>query len=92
MPAAAFALNQYRRGALGVRTADNEQTTASLGQTEELSIQKPVRPPIAEVGHRTDELRKVAAGMAGPEALDVLEDEPPGAVPIDELEEGQSEA
>jgi hypothetical protein len=51
MPLAALALKEYRGGAVGSKTADNEHSTAALGDSEVASIQSSPRHAIPEPFH-----------------------------------------
>jgi hypothetical protein len=51
MPLAAFALKEYFGGAVGSKTADNEHSTAPLGDSEVPSVQSSPRHAIPEPVH-----------------------------------------
>ena len=57
IPTAAVGLKQYasRCGSGVSKTSDNDDSTASLGNSEELSVQHSVREPIPEFSQRPDD-------------------------------------
>ena len=60
MPAQAFPLKKYRRGTPPVsKMSDNEDATASLGHSEELSVQHSPGATIPEFRQRPDDGTKV---------------------------------
>ena len=60
MPRQAVALKKYRCGTLpDSKMSDNEHTAASLGQSEVLSVQDSVGPPIPELCQPSEEGAKV---------------------------------
>jgi hypothetical protein len=54
------------------KTCDNEDTTASLGNSEPLSVKNPPISPIPHVGQRLDEAAKVFAVRGGQYTRDIL--------------------
>lgn len=66
IPAHAFAESEYlaRCGPVVSKTSDNEHTLAPLGQSEELSVQDSVGPPIPEVSQRPEDGSKVPSVVA----------------------------
>jgi hypothetical protein len=68
----------FDRSPLVSKTSDNEHATASLGDSEELSVQNPVGEPIPEVGQVLEDLPEVLAAGDGKEARDVFAKEPAG--------------
>src|SRR5690606_27840575 len=58
--------------------SDNEHTAASLGQSEVLSVQRSVGPPIPELLQRPEEGSKVPSSVRRQDAGDVLPDQPAG--------------
>lgn len=81
MPRHAVALKKYRCGTSPVsKTSDNEHTAASLGHSEELSVQNPVGEPIPELAQHPEEGSKVPSFVAGQDAGDVLPNQPAGAI------------
>jgi len=60
IPAQAFALKKYRRGTAPVsKMSDNEDATASLGHSEELSVQHSPGATIPEFRQRPDDGAKI---------------------------------
>ena len=60
IPAQAFALKKYRRGTAPVsKMSDNEDATASLGHSEELSVQHSPGATIPELRQRPDDGAKI---------------------------------
>ena len=75
MPRQAVALKKYRCGTSPVsKTSDNEHTAASLGHSEELSVQNSVGEPIPELAQEPEEGAKVPSSVAGQDAGDVFPD------------------
>ena len=72
MLAAALAESEYLLGTSASRTCDNEHATASLGDTEVLTIQNPVGPPVAEVGQRPENDSEIPSRIRGEESGDIL--------------------
>jgi hypothetical protein len=65
IPAQAFALKKYRSGTSPVtKISDNEDTTASLGNSEVLSVQDSVGPPVPEFSQRPKDGAKVPSFVA----------------------------
>ena len=80
IPAQALALKKYRDGRLPVSsTSDNEDATAALGHSEELSVQNPVRDPIPEFHQRAEHGSKRPPSVNRQDTGDVFPDEPPGS-------------
>src|SRR4051794_24334293 len=72
-----MALKKYRCGTAPVsRMSDNEDATASLGDSEVLSVQDPVGPPVPEFPQRPEEGSKVPSSVRRQDAGDVLPDDP----------------
>lgn len=69
---------------------DNKDTTASLGNSEVLSVKHPVGPPIPEFCQSTEELSESISSI-GKDAGDVFPDHPAGAALCNEAKEGESE-
>jgi len=60
MPAQALAVKKYRDGRSPVsKMSDNEDPTAALGDSEELSVQNSPGEPIPELAQRPEEAAKV---------------------------------
>ena len=78
IPAQAFALKKYRRGTPPVsKMSDNEDATASLGHSEELSVQHSPGATIPEFRQRPDDGAKVPPAVRGQNTGDVFPDDPP---------------
>ena len=78
IPAQAFALKKYRRGTSPVsKMSDNEDATASLGHSEELSVQHSPGATIPEFRQRPDDGAKVPPAVRGQDTGDVFPDDPP---------------
>jgi hypothetical protein len=80
IPAAAFGLKKYlhRCGPVS-KTSGKEHAAASLGDSEELSVQNSPRHAVPEVIQVTDDRREVPAVVDAKEPRDVLAKEPKGA-------------
>jgi hypothetical protein len=79
IPAQAFALKKYRRGSLPrSKMSDNEDATASLGHSEELSVQHSSGATIPEVRQRPDDGAKVPSAVRRQDTRDVFPDSPSG--------------
>ena len=79
IPAHALALKKYRRGTSPVsKTSDNEDATAALGNSEELSVKNSVRDPIPEFPQDPEDGSKRPPSIDRQQAGDVLEDNPSG--------------
>ena len=78
IPAQAFALKKYRRGTAPVsKMSDNEDATASLGHSEELSVQDSPGATIPEFRQRPEDGAKVPSAVRGQDTGDVFPDDPP---------------
>ncbi len=79
IPAHALALKKYRRGTSPVsKMSDNEDATATLGHSEELSVQHPPGATIPEVRQRREDGAKVPASVRGQNSGNVFPDNPTG--------------
>jgi hypothetical protein len=79
MPAQAFALKKYRCGTSPVsKISDNEDTTASLGNSEVLSVQHSVGPPVPEFFQPSEDGRKVPPFVRRQDTRDVFPHDPTG--------------
>ena len=79
IPAHALGLKKYRSGrGSGSKMADKEQTVASLGQSEELSVQHSPRAAIPEFA-KGPEKAPEGVGAVGQNSGDVLPEDPPRA-------------
>jgi len=79
MPAQALALKKYRNGRSPVsKISHNEDATASLGDSEELSVQDSPGEPIPEFRQRPEEGAKVPSSRRRQDAGDVFPDDPAG--------------
>jgi hypothetical protein len=64
IPAHAFGLKKNRGGNVPTsKTCDNEDSTTALGNSEVLSVQDPVGPPIPELFQRPEEGTKVPSSV-----------------------------
>ena len=73
----AFGLKKNRCGTPPVsKMADNEDATASLWDSEVLSVKDSVGPPIPEFSQRPEEGTKVPASPGGQDAWNVLPNDP----------------
>jgi hypothetical protein len=78
MPAAALADSQYRRGTARVsKTADNEDTTAALGDSEPARVQYAVGPPVPEVAQPPEDGRHVPSPVGTKQSGNILNEAPP---------------
>jgi hypothetical protein len=78
IPAQAFALKKYRRGTPSIsKMSDNEDATAPLGHSEELSVQHSPGATIPEFRQRPDDETKVPSSIRGQNTGDVFPDDPP---------------
>jgi hypothetical protein len=78
IPAQAFALKKYRCGTPPVsKMSDNEDTTASLGHSEELSVQHSPGTAIPEFRQRPEDCAKIPSTVRRQDAGDVFPDNPP---------------
>jgi hypothetical protein len=78
MPAQAFALKKYRCGTPPVsKMSDNEDATASLGHSKELSVQHSPGATIPEFRQRPDDGAEVPPAVRGQNTGDVFPDDPP---------------
>ena len=101
MPLAARPDSENLGGALGCNTSvrvvgtaaqrEDEDPPSALGHSEVASVENPVRHAVPELDHRVEERPKVAAGMAGEESRNVLEEEGPRSVSLHKVEEGEGE-
>lgn len=78
IPLAARAESAYRGSAVASKMADNEHSTAPLGDSEESSVQYPPREAVPEVGQRAENDGKVSSVGSGEKPRDVFEQEPSG--------------
>jgi hypothetical protein len=77
MPAAALADSQYRRGTGRVsKTADNEDTTASLGDSEPARVQYAVGPPVPELAQPPEDGRHVPSSVRAKQSGNILNKRP----------------
>jgi len=78
IPAQAFALKKYRRGTPPAsKMSDNEDATAALRDSEELSVQHSPGATIPEFRQRPEDGSKVPATVRRQNAGDVFPDNPP---------------
>ncbi len=79
IPAQAFALKKYRRGTTPVsKMSDNEDTTAPLGHSEELSVQHSPGATIPELRQRPEDGAEVAPAVRRQNAGNVFPNDPAG--------------
>jgi hypothetical protein len=79
IPLQAVALKKYRCGTSPVsKTSDNEDATAALWNSEVLSVQDSVGPPVPEFPQPSENGTKVPSSIARQHARDVLPDHPSG--------------
>jgi hypothetical protein len=77
IPAQAFALKKYRCGTPPVsKMSNNEDATASLGHSEELSVQHSPGATIPEFRQRPDDGAEVPPAVRGQNTGDVFPDDP----------------
>jgi hypothetical protein len=92
MPAQARGLKKYRCGTAPVSsTSDNEHATAALWNSEVLSVEHSVGPPIPEFCHPPKEGAKVPSSIGRQDTGDVLPNQPGGAQSVSQAKifEGQ---
>jgi hypothetical protein len=78
MPVQARALKKYRRGTPPVsKVSDNEDSTASLGHSKELSVQHSPGATIPELRQRPEDGAKIPPSAGRQNASDVLPNDPP---------------
>jgi hypothetical protein len=77
IPAQAFGLKKNLGGIASVtKMRDNEDSTASLGNSEVLSVQHSEGPPIPELAQRPEEGSKIPSSVRRQDTGDVLPDQP----------------
>jgi hypothetical protein len=91
MPLAAFALKKNLAGAVASKTRDNEHATASLGDSEALSVQDSPRHAIPAPLHFVDESGEVAPFVGTEETKDVFQHEPPRSSLLHKVKESEGE-
>jgi hypothetical protein len=92
IPAQAFALKKYRRGSLPPsKMSDNEDATAALGHSEELSVQNPVSEPVPEFNQRPEQGSKRPSVVDRQDAGDVFPHDPAGVQALSQSEKFQRE-
>ena len=81
MPAHAFVESEYPGGTLGVasRMPNNEDTAATLGDSEVARVENAVRDPIPEVCQTPEEGTKIPSSSRRQDTGDIFPDDPPGA-------------
>lgn len=84
-------LKQYFLGTLSSRITDKEDSTTTLGDSEELSVEDPVGPPIPEFFHFPEHGSKRPSCVLRKDTCDVFPDEPRRPDLPDEVEETQGE-
>jgi len=79
IPAQALALKKYRCGTAPVsKMSDNEDATASLGHSEELSVQHSPGATIPEFRQRPEDGAKIPSAVRRQNTGDVFPDDPTG--------------
>jgi hypothetical protein len=63
IPAHAFWLKKYRGGTSSSKMSDNEHSTASLGDSEEASVQHSEGPPIPDVLQRPEDGTQIPSSV-----------------------------
>jgi hypothetical protein len=92
MPRQALALKKYRCGTgPSSSTSDNEHATAPLWNSEVLSIQHPVGPPIPELAQPSKEGREIPSSVTGKDSGHVLPNQPAGAISCNDRKVGEGE-
>ena len=77
MPRQAIALKKYRRGTTPVsKMSDNEDATASLGHSDELSVQHSPGATIPEFRQRPEDGTKIPPAVRRQNTGDVFPDDP----------------
>jgi hypothetical protein len=92
MPLAAFALKENLCGAVGFKTADNEHSTASLGDSEVASVQSSPRNAIPEFLHFIEKPSKISAVARTEETWDVFQHDPFRSALLNKVKIGEGEA
>jgi hypothetical protein len=86
------ALKKYRCGTSPVsKISDNEDATASLWNSEVLSVKNSVGEPIPEFPQPSEEAAKIPPFSQGQDAGDVLPDHPAGAQSISNCKEDEGQ-
>jgi hypothetical protein len=70
---------------------EDEHAPSTLGHSEVPRVENPEGPPIPEFPQRTEERRKVAAGMTGEESRYILEEDDGRSVSFHKGKEGIGE-
>jgi hypothetical protein len=91
MPLAAFALKEYLAGAVGLKTADNEHSTPSLGDSEVASVQSSPRDAIPELLHFIEKPSEISAFVGTEESRNILQHEPPRSSLLHKVKECEGE-
>jgi hypothetical protein len=92
MPRQAVSLKKNRCGTVPVsKMSDNEHTAASLGHSEELSVQNSVGEPIPEFCQHPEEGTKIASSIGRQDSGDVLPNQPLGAIAFSNGAKGEHE-
>jgi hypothetical protein len=92
MPLAALALKENLCGAVGFKTCDKEDSSASLGDSEVSSVQSSPRYAIPELLHFTEQSDEITALIGTEESRDILQHEPPRSSLLHKVKEGEGEA
>jgi hypothetical protein len=70
---------------------DNEDSTASLGNSEVLSVQHSEGPPIPELAQRPEEGSKIPSAVTRQDAGDVFPDNPSRPLTLSDRKKGKHE-
>jgi hypothetical protein len=92
MPLAALALKENLCGAVGFKTCDNEDSTASLGDSKVASVQSSPRYAIPELLHFIEKPSEVSAVVGTEESRYVFQHEPPRSALRHKVEECEGKA
>jgi hypothetical protein len=92
IPAHAVGLKKNLGGSTPVsKTRDNEDSTATLGDSEVLSVQHSVSEPIPEFDQRPEEGTKIFSSVTTEQAWHVFKDDPSGLELISESKKDEGE-
>ena len=92
MPLAALALKENLAGAVGFKTADNEHSAPSLGDSEVASIESAPRHAVPEPVHFVKEPSKITPLIGSEEPWDILQHDPPRSSLLNKVKVGECEA
>jgi hypothetical protein len=92
MPLAALALKKNLCGAVAFKTCDNEDSTASLGDSKVASVQSSPRNAIPEFVHFTEESEEVTALIRTEDPWDIFKEQPARSSLLHKFKEGKGKA